>query len=477
MSEFTLSFYGAAGEVTGSCYLLEAGAHRILIDCGLFQGGADVEAMNAEAFAFSPGSIDAVILTHAHIDHSGRLPLLVKRGFRGRIHTHRATLDLARIMLKDSAFLAERDAERETRKRGRRGDPAVEPLYTIDDVASALGHFEPHEYGERIQLLPGISFCLRDAGHILGSAIIELWVDAVGIERKIVFSGDLGHSGAPLLKDCETIDGADVVLMESTYGDRAHRSWNETYAEMGAILADANAAKGNVLIPTFAVGRAQELLYLFSTHFDDWDLGRWQIFLDSPMAIEATGIYSKHTDLFDRETKTHAVQSGPLFSLPNLHLTETPDASMGINKFSSGAIILAGSGMCTGGRIRHHIQHNISKSGNHLMIVGFQARGTTGRALVDGVEKLRLWGEEHQVAAKVHTVGGLSAHAGADELVKWCCGFDGRPEFILVHGEPAATAALARTLDEDHGIRAFAPAWGAVYDLAALKWKKTHGTG
>lgn len=477
MSAFTLSFYGAVGEVTGSCYLLETGTHRVLIDCGLFQGGPDVEALNEKDFPFSPGSLDAVILTHAHIDHSGRLPLLVKRGFKGRIHTHRATRDLTRIMLKDSAYLAERDAQRETRRRGRRGDPPVEPLYTIDDVAAAQRHFEPHEYGERIQLLPGVSFCLRDAGHILGSAIVELWVEALGVERKIVFSGDLGHKGAPLLKDPATINTADVVLVESTYGDRSHRSWDETFSEIGDILCGANAAKGNVMVPTFAVGRAQELLYLFSRHFDEWDLGRWQIFLDSPMAIEATSVYGKHTDLFDREAKDHASNDGPLFTLPNLHLTETREASMGINAISSGAIILAGSGMCTGGRIRHHIQHNISKRDSHLMIVGFQARGTLGRALVDGVEKLQLWGDEYKVAAKVHTVGGLSAHAGADGLVNWCCGFGGRPEFILVHGEPAATMALARTLDDKHGIRAFAPAWGAVYDLAALKWKKTHGPG
>lgn len=474
MSDFTLSFYGATGEVTGSCFLLEAGQTRVLIDCGLFQGGRDVDALNEQDFAFSPSSLDAVILTHAHIDHSGRLPLLVKRGFKGKIHTHRATLDLARIMLKDSAFLAERDAERETRRRGRNGGPPVLPLYTIEEAEAALGHFEAHEYDERIDLLPGISFRLRDAGHILGSAIVELWVEALGVERKIVFSGDLGHRGAPLLRDPTIVDAADVVLMESTYGDRSHRSWDETLSEIGEIISEANNTKGNILIPTFAVGRAQELLYLFSQHYEEWGLERWQIFLDSPMAIEATGVYARHTDLFDREAKVHKKKNGPLFSLPNLHLTQTSEASMGINAVSSGAIILAGSGMCTGGRIRHHMRHNISNPNVHLMIVGFQARGTLGRTLVDGTQKIRLWGEELPVAAKVHTIGGLSAHAGADGLAEWCRAIKNPEEIILIHGEPAATATLAKSLSDDHGIQAFAPAWGAVYDLAALKWKKTH---
>lgn len=474
MSDFTLSFYGATGEVTGSCFLLDTGQSRVLIDCGLFQGGRDVDALNEQDFAFSPASLDAVILTHAHIDHSGRLPLLVKRGFKGKIHTHRATRDLARIMLKDSAFLAERDAERETRRQRRNGGAPVLPLYTIEEAEAALGHFAPHEYDERIDLLPGISFRLRDAGHILGSAIVELWALALGVERKIVFSGDLGHRGAPLLRDPTPVDAADVVLMESTYGDRSHRSWEETLSEIGEIISQANSAKGNILIPTFAVGRAQELLYLFSRHFDEWDLGRWQIFLDSPMAIEATGVYSKHTDLFDRESKAHKEENGSLFSLPNLNITQTSEASMGINTVSSGAIILAGSGMCTGGRIRHHIAHNISSPNTHLMIVGFQARGTLGRTLVDGAKKIKLWGKELPVAAKVHTIGGLSAHAGVDGLASWCSGFKKPEQVILVHGEPDATAALAKTLDEEHGIHAFAPAWGAVYDLAGLKWKKTH---
>lgn len=474
MSNITLSFFGATGEVTGSLYLLEIGSHRILIDCGLFQGGPDVEALNREDFPFSPSSLDAVILTHAHIDHSGRLALLVKNGYKGRIHTHRATRDLARVMLKDSAFLAERDAERAARKRHNRTKEALEPLYTIADAERTIEHFETHDYGEKIELLPGISFCLRDAGHILGSAIVELWVKAFGVERKIVFSGDLGHRGAPLLRDVTSIRDADVVLCESTYGDRSHRPWDETFSEIGDILSNANAAKGNVLIPTFAVGRAQELLYLFSEHYDEWGLDRWEIFLDSPMAIEATTIYGNHTDLFDSEAKHHQTNSGPLFTLPNLHLTQLSEESMGINAVSSGAIVLAGSGMCTGGRIRHHIRHNISGEHNHLMVVGFQARGTLGRTLVDGAKKIRMWGEELDVAAKVHTIGGLSAHAGADGLLNWCGGFAGRPAFILVHGEPTATIALAHSLKENHGIDAFAPGRGAVYDLAGLKWIKTH---
>lgn len=475
MSNPQLTFLGAAGEVTGSCYLLEAGGKRILIDCGLFQGGPDVEALNQAPFDFDPATLTAVVLTHAHIDHSGRLPLLVKQGYTGRIHTHKATRDLAKVMLKDSAFLTERDWERQSRRRGKGVNGSDGPLYTVEDALATMSRFATHAYGEAFSPAEGITVRLHDAGHILGSAIVELTLDVEGLARRIVFSGDLGHKSAPLLKDPAALNRADIVIMESTYGDRNHRPWDETFSELGDILSAANASKGNVLIPAFAVGRTQELLYLFGRNFDKWDLGRWEIFLDSPMAIETTEIYARHDALFDTEALAFKRKTGSLFALPNLHFSETRETSMGINQIASGAIVIAGSGMCTGGRIRHHLRNNISKPHTHVMMVGFQARGTTGRALVDGVDSLNIWGESYDVRAKVHTIGGLSAHAGADGLMRWAKGFGTGPEFILVHGEPGAQKALAARMKEEAGISPSIPSLGAVYDLAALKWVKRHG--
>lgn len=483
MTNPQLTFLGAAEEVTGSCYLLEAGGARILIDCGLFQGGRDVEALNQAPFDFDPATLTAVILTHAHIDHSGRLPLVVKQGYRGAIHTHKATRDLAKVMLKDSAFLSEREWERQSRRNGRKArgggkkTNGVEgPLYTVDDALATMARFTPHDYGEVFSPAEGITVRLHDAGHILGSAIVELTLDVEGLTRRIVFSGDLGHKSAPLLKDPALLNKADIVIMESTYGDRNHRPWDETFEELGDILSEANAKKGNVLIPAFAVGRTQELLYLFGRNFDTWGLGRWEIFLDSPMAIETTEIYARHDALFDTEALAFKRQTGSLFALPNLHFSETRETSMGINQIASGAIVIAGSGMCTGGRIRHHLRNNISKPNAHVMMVGFQARGTTGRALVDGVDSLNIWGEAYDVKAKVHTIGGLSAHAGADGLMRWATGFGAGTQFILVHGEPGAQEALASRMKEEAGVSPSIPSLGAVYDLAALKWVKRHQT-
>jgi len=404
-----LEFLGAAREVTGSCYLIRCGDQRLLVDCGLIQGSREDEARNAEPFPFDPKRIDAVVLTHSHLDHSGRLPLLVKNGFKGPVYTQRAARDLCRIMLKDAGFLAEKDVEYENRKRARKHLPPVEPLYTVADAQDAMHRFKVLDYEDRRRILPGVELRLRDAGHILGSAIAELWLEEGGEQRKLVFSGDLGHVGAPILRDPVTIDEpADLVVMESTYGNRNHRSWDETWDELGEIISDARGRRGNVLIPSFAVGRAQELLYVFAKHFDDWGIGDWQLFLDSPMAIEATEVYLRHVGLYDEEAARlwRHNHSEPL--LPNLHMSRTANQSMALNNVTSGAIIIAGSGMCTGGRIRHHFKHNLWRRDCKVLIVGFQARGTLGRALVDGAKSVHLWGEEVKVGARIHTVGGLS---------------------------------------------------------------------
>ncbi len=446
-----LQFLGAVGEVTGSCYLLTVGGHRLLVECGLVQGNREREEANEAPFPFDTDTLDAVVLTHAHLDHSGRLPLLVRRGYRGPVYTHRASADLAHIMLKDAGFINEREAEWANRKLRKAGDPPIEPLYTREDAAAVMQAFVSLDYESPEEILPGVTLTLRDAGHILGSAIAVLDLQERGVRRRLVFSGDLGHRGAPILRDPVRLDEADLVVMESTYGDRLHRSWEETWKEMGEIISGARRGRGNILIPSFAVGRAQELLYAFGLHFHDWGLEGWDIFLDSPMAIEATEVYARHAQVYDREARALQRANGGLYELPNLHFTRETEESMALNQIHAGAIIIAGSGMCTGGRIRHHLRHNLDHRDAHIMIVGFQAAGTPGRALVDGAEQIHLAGRELPVRAQVHTVGGLSAHADQQGLVDWYAGFRNRPRLILVHGEPDASEALrARIADELH---------------------------
>jgi metallo-beta-lactamase family protein len=439
-----LTFHGAAGEVTGSCHLLAAGGRTALLDCGLIQGAPRDEARNRAPFPFDPKALAAVVLSHAHIDHSGRLPLLVKAGYRGRILAHRATIDLCRIMLRDSAYLQEKDAEWANRKRERKGLKAVAPLYTVKDAEAALRRFEPLEYGEPHPLLPGVTVRLRDAGHILGSAIVEVRIGDGGKSRTLVFSGDLGRSGMPVLEDPETIGRADRVVLESTYGDRLHRGWDDTREELKDVLTRAlEDHRGNVLVPAFAVGRTQEILFLFAKYHREWGLSRWRIYLDSPLAIEATEVYGKNSDLFDAESRRMWARFEKGAVLRNLELTRTPEESMALNRVRSGAIIIAGSGMCSGGRILHHLKHNAWRRECHVLITGFQARGTLGRMLVDGARHIRLWGETIRVAAHVHTIGGLSAHADRDGLARWYHGFKNRPPVTLVHGEERALDALA----------------------------------
>ncbi len=443
-----LQFLGAVGEVTGSCYLLSVGGRRLLVECGLVQGSREREAANEAPFPFDVDDIDAVVVTHAHLDHAGRLPLLLKRGYRGPVYTHRASADLAHIMLKDAGFINEREAEWANRKQRKSGDPPIEPLYTREDAAAVMQAFVPLDYKAPQEILPGVSLTLRDAGHILGSAILAFDLQERGVRRRLVFSGDLGHRGAPILRDPARLGAADLVVMESTYGDRLHRTWEETWQEMGELISGARQGRGNILIPSFAVGRAQELLYAFSLHYHDWGLAGWEIFLDSPMAIEATEVYASHAQVYDRQARA-LQRSGGLYALPNLHFTRDTEESMALNQIHAGAIIIAGSGMCTGGRIRHHLRHNLEHRDAHIMIVGFQAAGTPGRALVDGAKQIQLAGRELPVRAQVHTVGGLSAHADQQGLVDWYTAFRSRPRLMLVHGEPEAGEALRRRIVDE----------------------------
>ena len=443
-----LTFHGAAGEVTGSCHVLHVAGKRILLDCGQIQGSREDQARNRDPFPLDIESIDAVVLSHAHIDHSGRLPLLVKQGYKGPIYAQTATRELCRIMLADAAYLQEKEAIWENRKRERKGLSLVEPLYVREDASQALKQFHSVPYRQVRRIFPGVKIRFMDAGHILGSAIVEVWGSEGGVKRKLVFSGDLGPNGAPILKDPAIIKDADLVLMESTYGDRNHRSHEETLEELGGIFRSASRASGNILIPAFAVGRSQNLLYYMSKHYEDWGLKGWHVFLDSPMAIRATGVYVRHRDEYDEEARELWSGRRQLPMMSNVHFSRTSKQSMAINNIRSGAIIMAGSGMCEGGRIRHHLKNNVWRAQAQVLIVGYQAKGTTGRALVDGAEKIRLWGEEIRVGATIHTVGGLSAHADRDELVKWYQGFDDAPPLYLVHGEPDAQEALQGTLQE-----------------------------
>jgi metallo-beta-lactamase family protein len=468
---FALQFYGAAGEVTGSCHILDVGGRRILLDCGMIQGGRDAPARNREPFPFQAARIDAVVLSHAHIDHCGRLPLLVQRGFRGPIYTNGACRELLPILLEDTAQLAARDAERTNRRR-EPGAPEVQPLYDEDAVHAALRQVQVLPYETLRELLPGVSVRLHDAGHILGSTSVELQLAHGSTRRTLVFSGDLGQYGSPILQDPHDFAAApevqaDAVLRESTYGDRLHRDRAATERELGEIVAQAARDGGNIVVPAFAIGRSQELLYLLGRHFQDWDLARWTIFLDSPMAIEASKVYWNHPEQFDSEARHLHASRRAMPPLPNLRLCRSADESRAINAHRARAFIIAGSGMCNGGRVLHHLKQRLGDARNHVLIAGFQAPGTLGRLLVDRVPNVRIHGDAIRVAAAVHTLGGLSAHGDQDDLVRWYGRFGGKPPVFLVHGEPVAAEGLKARLERE-GTRATVTYPGLTLDLESM---------
>jgi metallo-beta-lactamase family protein len=463
-----LEFFGAAGEVTGSCHILSFAGRTVLLDCGLVQGGEDPDDRNRLPFPFDANRLDAVILSHAHIDHCGRLPLLRKRGFRGPIYTTAACRDLARILLADCASMSEREAERQNRKGARQGNHRpVEPLYTVDDAAGTIEQMRTVPYGRETELLPGLAVTFRDAGHILGSASVWLRLREGDLERRMVFSGDLGQYDSPILRDPESSAAADLVIMESTYGNRLHREREQTLQEFGEILRNASRDGGNVLIPAFAVGRTQDVLYEMATHFDDWQLADWRIFLDSPMAIEASRVYWSHTELYDEEARAERLRVGDISPLPNLTLCRTVDESMKINQLRNGAIVIAGSGMCTGGRIVHHLKHNLSRPECDVVFTGYQAVGTLGRAIVEGRDVVRIQGSPVAVRARIHTLGGFSAHGDQADLLRWYGNLQGRPPVWLVHGEADGAQGLRDVLQKQ-GVSAQVARAGQRLDLATL---------
>jgi metallo-beta-lactamase family protein len=464
MSNRTIRFLGAARTVTGSCYLLTLPNGKMLVDCGIVQGASDSRDRNREPFAFDPKGIDLLFLTHAHLDHSGLIPRLVKEGFRGRIITTTATADLIGPMLLDSAKIQENDAERMSRRAQRKGGEPVEPLYTTEDVEKALPLIDRVKYGQAIDTGTGIRYCFLDAGHILGSGSLALWLAAQGTEKKIIFSGDIGKKGTPIINDPTLATEADYVVMESTYGDRLHKNSEDTAKELAEAITTTFGSGGNVLIPAFAIGRTQDILYLLNRLVREGALPKLTVHIDSPLAEKATRIYLGHPELYDEEAK-RLIAGGTIGDAIDIRFTHSVEESMAINKIKSKAIIVAGSGMCEGGRIGHHLKYNLWRPECSIIFVGFQAQGTLGRRIVDGARSVTIWGEEIAVRARVWTIGGFSAHGDQKELLAWLSAFRSSPTVFVTHGEESAALTFADLVRERYGFTTRVPELGQQFEL------------
>jgi len=451
---------GAAESVTGSSFLVESPeGKKVLVDCGLFQGGAQMERRNWEDWGFDPKELKTLFLTHAHIDHSGKIPRLVKDGFKGKIITSPPTADLCKIMLLDSAHIQEMDAEWQTRKNRRQSKSEVLPLYTTEDAETSLKLFAPFERDKIIPVETGIKARLRNAGHILGSSILELWVEENNESVKIVFSGDLGKKDQLIVRDPHEVFDADYLFIESTYGNRLHRTFDDSKQELLEAIRYSVSEGEKIIIPAFAVERTQEILYILGEFQRDGSLPDIPIYLDSPLAIKATEVFRKNKKYYDEEASAIVDQGYDPFDMPNLQFTENTRDSMAINDRSGSAIIIAGSGMCTAGRIKHHLKHNLWRAGASIVMVGFQAKGTTGRKIVDGSKQVKIFRENVSVRAKVFTIGGFSAHADQNDLLEWISHFESKPRVFVVHGEPTASRALAAKIQEVFELVSHVPQW------------------
>ncbi|MBN2517511.1 MAG: MBL fold metallo-hydrolase [Candidatus Altiarchaeota archaeon] len=448
-----LRFCGAAGIVTGSCFLVEAGGNKVIVDCGMFQGPKEITRLNYEPFVFDPTKISHVFLTHAHIDHSGLIPKLVAQGFRGQILATSATIDLCRIMLEDSAEMHVSETKKENKRRKREGLELRQPLYTKREVEGAMSLFKEVSYDREYKATDNISVRYRDAGHIIGSAIIEMSAEEDGKKRKIVFSGDIGQRDAPIVKDPTVIEDADYLLVESTYGDRLHEDPKERGELLLKHAKETYRRGGKLMIPSFAVERTQELLYTINKLIERGEFPNEKVFLDSPLAMKATEVFNRHREFFDEETNGYVYPFG-FKDLVYLHKTED---SMMLNTYNKPCIIIAGSGMCTGGRIRHHFRHGIWDPKNTVLFVGYQAKGTLGRVIVGGGKRIRMMGMEVDVRANIRKIDAFSAHADYKDLVWWCKGFKKRPKKVfIVHGEPDSSASLKQKLERE-GFRCYTP--------------------
>ena len=469
-----LTFIGANHEVTGSCHCLEACGKKILVDYGMEQGGNVYE--NAE-LPFAIPDVDYILITHAHIDHTGLLPLLYAEGFRGQIFATQATCDLCNIMLKDSAHIQEMEAEWKNRKARRAGKPEVEPLYTINDAEGVLTHFVPCHYKDVLTLTDGLRIRFTDVGHLLGSASIEVWMEEEGVEKKIVFSGDIGNKNKPLIKNPSYIDEADYVVMECTYGDRTHDRTHEHIDELAQILQETLDRGGNLVIPAFAVGRTQEILYfmrkikeekLIKGHDD------FEVYVDSPLAVEATQVFTKNImECYDEEAMDLVNRGINPIGFPGLKLSITSEDSKNINFDMTPKVIISAAGMCDAGRIRHHLKHNLWRPECTILFAGYQAVGTLGRSLLEGAQVVKLFGETIDVEAHIEKLDGISGHADMNGLITWVSAFKEKPsQVFLVHGDDDVCTSFAGLLRTDYGFEAAAPFSGSVYDLAAGAWLK-----
>ncbi len=462
-----ISFHGADKGVTGSCHMIECAGNKILIDCGLYQGGHEIAEENAADFGFEAADIDYLLLTHAHLDHCGRIPLLAKRGFTGEIITTAASVELARLVMLDSAGLQEEEAryqQRRAKRRGKKNARIAEPLYTTLDALNSLEFLGRRaHYRKPIDIAPGIRATFLDAGHILGSASILLELEEAGREHRILFSGDLGYSGRAILRNPATPPEVDTVVMETTYGDRLHKQLQPSIEELYDAINDTVTKGGNVIIPTFALERSQEILYYLREGVENKKLHRYvNVFLDSPMAISATEIFRRHPECYDADTLQISRDGKDPFQLPGLHFTRQTADSMAINNIEGGAIIMAGSGMCTGGRVRHHLKHNLWNRNNAVIFVGYAANGTLARQIIDGAKSVKIFGEEIRVRASIYTIGGFSAHADQAELLSWHQQTGNPARTFLVHGETESKQAFARKLK---GTEVVMPDLGETFEL------------
>jgi metallo-beta-lactamase family protein len=459
-------FHGATGDVTGSAYHVVTEQASVLVDCGLFQGKKQIRAKNRREDKLEGGRLDAVVLTHGHLDHVGRLPLLTKNGFDGPIYATKATFDLATLILRDAFGLQKSDVERENRKRERAGLEPLAPLFDEEDVLDLKPLTKPIAYNQKVEIAPGIEIRLVDAGHVIGSSSIEMTVEENGRKKIVIFSGDLGPRGAPLLNDPTAFEYADAVIMESTYGDRDHRSLHETAIEGRDIIARAIEKKAKILVPIFAIGRTQTLLYLLAGAFSRGTLPQFPIYLDSPMAIEANRIYGTNNELFDEEAR-EMIDSGELRQqLEFVRPCPTAEDSKALNEVKESCMIMAGNGMCNGGRILHHLRHNLHFPETAVLIVGYQSPGSLGRQLVDGAKEVSIYGEKIAVRASIHTMGGFSSHAGQSDLLNWFASVaPSRPRLIITHGEDKARNAFSEQILSRHGIKTECPSLGDCIEI------------